>query len=830
MNKKVATTILRLRVPFLILVCLLTGFFGWRAAHLKLSFDFEKLLPRSHPYVKTYKEFQQVFGGANLITIEVVAKRGDIFNFKTLSKIRRITDDIQFVPGVDRYKVISLGAKKVKETRSSAWGMEKRPYLWPEVPKTPEALTALKRACMSDDSVYGVLVSIDGKAALIMADVYEKGVNYQQVYSGIRKIVDREIDANTSIHVSGEPIVVGEVIKAMPKILWLFGVSILLVLGILYLHFMNLRIPLLHIAISGATTIWGLGLMEVLHFTLNPMTTIVPFLVLVISVSHSNQMIIRYVEKSVLRGDGGVETAEEALGEILVPGFAALGTDLAGFGVLAIIPISAIQELAITASLGMICAVLLDILALPILLSFMPHLADDHKDKHVVGAFFERLLTKISHSIFNRTERVVVLGIMVVLFVAGVYQARHLDIGSVHPGSPLLWENSRYNRDTAKINQDFFGTDAMSVVIQGKKGVLRQPDVLSLMEQYQRFITKEPEVGGAISLVDVVKSVNMKVHEDDPMWYSIPHTPKEVGAAYYLFYSGSDPGDFDIFGSNDLDSANIRVFFKDHKTSTIERALKDTKEFFVEYPSDKVHARLAGGIIGVLGAIDEVLEKYQFEATLLCYAIICLVAVLTFRSIMAAVLICVPLGMVSLMSFAFMKVLRIELDVNTLPVASLGMGLCVDYGIYLYGKIRSEAQSGGGTYREALDRAMVSCGSAVIVTGTTFAVSVLLWWFSDLRFQATMGILLAFMFVMNTVTSILILPILIDLFRPKDIFSSLTPEVRAGGLHGAVTGVPGGGGGIGSPVGETAGNPGNPGRRFRRGGERCDNAEEEENR
>ena len=772
MDKKAASLILKLRIPFLVLVCLLTVFFAWRATHLKLSYDFEKLLPRNHPYVKTYQEFQEVFGGANLITIEVASKQGDIFNFDMLSKIRRITDEIQFVPGVDRYKVISIGAKKVKETKATAWGMEKAPFLWPEVPKTPEALTALRRACMSDDAVFGVLISVDGKAALIMADVYEKGVNYQQVYAGIRKIVDKEIDAKTTIHVSGEPIVVGEVIKAMPKILWLFGLSILLVLGILYLHFMNLRIPLLHIAISGATTIWGLGLMEVLHFTLNPMTTIVPFLVLVISVSHSNQMIIRYVEKSVLRGKGGVHTAEEALGEIMIPGIAALGTNLAGFGVLAIIPIGTIQELAITASLGMICAVLLDILALPILLSFMPHLADDHKGRHVVGGWFEKMLTRISHSIFNKTERAVVLGVMVVLFGAGVYYARHLDIGSLHPGSPLLWENSRYNKDTKKINEDFFGTDAMSVVIQGEKGVLREPEVLSLMEKYQRFITGVPKVGGAISLSDVVKAVNQKVHEDDPMWFTIPPTAKEVGAAYYLFYSGSDPGDFDIFGSNDLDSANIRVFFKDHTANTIRQALDETKRFFAENPSSKVKVRLAGGIIGVLGAIGEVLSKYHVEATLLCYAIICLVAVLTFRSLMAAVLICVPLGMVSMMSFAFMKLLNIELDVNTLPVAALGMGLCVDYGIYLYGKIRSEAHH-GGTFRDVLDRAMVSCGSAVIVTGTTFSASVILWMFSDLRFQATMGLLLAFMFLMNMVASILVLPILIDILKPKDIFSSL---------------------------------------------------------
>lgn len=779
MEKKVASVILKLRVPFLILVSVLTVFFGWRATHLKLSYDFEKLLPRNHPYVKTYQEFQETFGGANLITIEVAATRGDIFNFETLAKIRKITDDIQFVPGVDRYKVISIGAKKIKETKATSWGMEKTPFLWPEVPKTPEAIAALRRSCMSDDAVFGVLVSIDGKAALIMADVYEKGVNYQAVYSEIRKIVDREADANTTIHVSGEPIVVGEVIKAMPKILWLFGFSILLVLGILYLHFMNLRIPLLHIAISGATTVWGLGLMEILHFTLNPMTTIVPFLVLVISVSHSNQMIIRYVEKSVLRGRGGPETSEEALGEIMIPGIAALGTNLAGFGVLAIIPIGTIQELSITASLGMVCAVLLDILALPILLSFMPRLAEDHKDRHVVGGVFERALKRISHSIFSRTERVAVLGVMLVLFAAGIYFARHLDIGSLHAGSPLLWEKSRYNQDTKKINTDFFGTDAMSVVIQGDKGVLREPEVLSLMEKYQRFITGVPQVGGAISLADVVKAVNQKVHEDDPMWFAIPPTAKEVGADYYLFYSGSDPGDFDIFGTNDLDSANIRVFFKDHTANTIRQALDATKRFFAENPSDKVKVRLAGGIIGVLGAIGEVLGRYHVEATVLCYLIICLVAVVTFRSLMAAVLICVPLGMVSVMSFAFMKLLEIELDVNTLPVAALGMGLCVDYGIYLYGKIRSETH-GGGTFREVLDRAMVSCGSAVIVTGTTFAVSVILWMFSDLRFQATMGILLAFMFVMNMIASILVLPILIDMVKPKDIFASLAePNGRA---------------------------------------------------
>ncbi|MEW6442727.1 MAG: MMPL family transporter [bacterium] len=772
MDKKIASLIVRFRVPILAVVTLLTAFFGWRATRLELSYDFEKLLPRNHPYVLTYKEFQQTFGGANLITIEVAAKDGSIFNFDTLSRIRRITDDIQFVPGIDRYKVVSIGAKKIKETRATAWGMEKHPLLWPDVPETPEALESLRRACMSDDTIFGVLVSIDGKAALIMADVYEKGVNYQAVYGEIRKIVDRETSDKVVIQVSGEPIVVGEVIKAMPKILWLFGVSIVLVLGILYVHFLNLRVPFLHIAISGATTIWGLGLMEILSFTLNPMTTIVPFLVLVISVSHSNQMIIRYVEKAIRMGRGGPQTAEVALGEIMVPGIAALGTNLAGFGVLAIIPIGAIQELAITASLGMICAVLLDIVALPILLSFMPGLAAGHNGKHLLGGKFERALISISHSLFNRRERAVVLGSMAVLFALGVYYAGQIDIGSLHPGSPLLWESSRYNLDTKKINEDFYGTDAMSVVIQGEPGILREPHVLNWMEKYQRFIAGVPKVGGAISLVDIVKGVNQKVHEDDPAWFVVPSAPKDIGAAYYLFYSGADPGDFDIFGTNDLDSANIRVFFKDHTANTIRAALSETRRFLAENPLENAQVRLAGGIIGVLGAIGEVLGKYHVQASLLCYAIICLVAVLTFRSPVAAALICVPLGMVSMMSFAFMKLCRIELDVNTLPVAALGMGLCVDYGIYLYGKIRSEAAH-GGTFRDVLDRAMVSCGSAVVVTGTTFCAAVIVWLFSDLRFQATMGILLAFMFLANMVTTIFVLPILIDAVKVKDIFASI---------------------------------------------------------
>jgi len=789
MDKKIASFIFRYRRPLLVLMSVLTVLFAWRAAHLKLSYDFEKLLPRNHPYVKTYQEFQETFGGANLITIEVAVKQGDIFNYETLNKIRKITDDIQFIPGIDRYKVVSIGAKKIKETKSTSWGIEKTPLLWPDVPNTAEAIQALKRTCMSDDTVFGVLVSIDGKAAMIMADVYEKGVNYQKIYAEIRKVLDRDGDANTTIHVSGEPIVVGEVIKAMPKILWIFGISMVLVLGILYLHFMNLRIPVLHITVSGATTIWGLGLMEILHFTLNPMTTIVPFLLMVISISHANQMITRYAEKSILRGKGGIETAEEALGEILVPGVAALGTNLAGFAVLAIIPIGTIQELAITASVGMVCAVVRDLTVLPLLLSYIPDLGANHEKRHVVGGLFERVLTRISHSIFNKTERVVVLGVMTVLFGLGIYYASHMSIGSLHAGSPLFWEKSRYNLDTKKINEDFYGTDVMSVVIKGEPGLLREPEVLHVIGDYQRFISGVPKVGGAISLVDMVKGVNQKVHEDDPMWFTIPSTAKEVGAAYYLFYSGADPGDFDIFGTNDLDSANIRVFFKDHTVGTINKALEETKRFFAENPLKSGQVRLAGGLIGVLGAIGEVLGRYHLEATLLSYGLICLVTLITFRSFIAMFLVCVPLGMVSVMSFAFMKLFSIELDVNTLPIAALGMGLCVDYGIYLYGKIRSESLL-GGTFKEVLDRAMVSCGSAVIVTGTTFTVGVILWVFSDLRFQATMGILLGFMFIMNMVTSILVLPILIDIFKPKDIFSTLNEKSAEKMPAGAACGVP----------------------------------------
>ena len=173
------------------------------------------------------------------------------------------------------------------------------------------------------------------------------------------------------------------------------------------------------------------------------------------------------------------------------------------------------------------------------------------------------------------------------------------------------------------------------------------------------------------------------------------------------------------------------MFFKDHTAATVSNALEETKRFFAKNAPKSGQVLLAGGLIGVLGAIGEVLGRYHLEATLLSYGLICAVTLLTFRSFAAMFLVCVPLGMVSIMSFAFMKLFDIELDVNTLPVAALGMGLCVDYGIYLYGKIRSETHR-GGTFREVLDRAMVSCGSAVIVT----LVGVVTLWSSFTHFTA----------------------------------------------------------------------------------------------
>ena len=761
--ERFARLLFRFRFQLCLLLILLTVFLGLHANRLRVGTDFSRMVPQGHPFIKRYLPFKEIFGGGNQLKVAVSRRDGTILTKEFLLKLREVTEDVMFTRGIDRRKVRSLVSPETRFVRITEEGFDRGPVVPHNIPEDEEELAKIGDI-ITAARLKGRLVSMDMKSALITAEIYESGVDYLSVYRQLEEIRRRHTDEDISVHINGFAMVVGFVNDALPKIVSLFVLSIFITFLILHRCFRYLGLALLPLLSGGLSVLWSLGLASLIGMDLDPMTSIAPFLVLAIGVSHGIQMIKRYLEQCVVHSEG-YNAALHALAGLILPGVAALVTDAIGFLTILFVPIGVIRDLALMAGMGVICIVVANTLVLPLILSFFPNFVAQRETTKEQDApsFATRVLTRISTWTVGRNAYRVTAGAGFLLLI-GVFTARTMTVGDVNPGEPLLWEDSQYNRDAARMMNDFlFGTDWLSVAVVGEEdGICKEYDVVKVVEDYEEAIGSVPGVTVVISGILVARAVNEMLHEGDIRWRALPKHRPEL--AYLMRYAGSrDDNEMMSMGCREM---NVRVFLSDHKGSTLRRVVEKTGEFIASHPLPGAAFVLAGGNAGVMAATNQVVDKAQVPMLLLVYLSILFLCFFIYRNLKAPFFILAPLILVSVVSTAFMKMVGLGLNVNTLPVAALGVGVGVDYGIYIYSRLAQERKN-HPRFVDAVRVTLLTTGTAVFYTALTLSAGVLTWIFSDLKFQADMGLLLGFIFLMNMIGAVVLIPALVYLFDAR---------------------------------------------------------------
>lgn len=761
--KQIAETIFRLRIYLLMIFALLTAFLAMQASRLRVATDFSKMVPQGHEYMENYRPFRQLFGGGNQIRVSVSRSQKTIVDAEFLKKFRQINEDVMFVKGIDRRTVRSMVSPETLVVIINEEGFNVGPVVPDIIPETEEGLAQIEKN-IALAGLIGRMVSMDMRSALIYAEIFEGEVDYLSVYRKLNEIRDKYSNEDIHIGINGFAMVAGFVNDALPKIVSLFGFSILITFLVLYSFFRSFRLALLPLLCGGLSVLYALGITHLLGLSLDPMTTIIPFLICAIATSHGIQMVNRYLEECVVHAQG-YDAALHALAGLLIPGTVALVTDVLGFLTILFIPIGVIRELALTASIGMACIVVTNILVLTLILSFFPnlrHTEAEGPETKAVG-YGKRILSYVGGLSHGR-KAYWVLGLSLVLLLIGMFSSFRMTIGDVNPGEPLLWKNSVYNRDAAEMMKDYmFGIDSLSVVVTGDEpGVCKRYDVLRTMEKYEWEIGNVPGVTVVVSGILLAKMINETFHEGDIRWRALPRSERDLG--FIMGYAGS--GEDSVFMNMGCQSMNIMVYLLDHKGDTIRRVIQKSKEFIAEHPMNGARMLLAGGNAGVMAATNEVVGASQLPMLLLIYSSVFLMCVLVFRCIRGPLFILLPLFLVSLVATAFMRAVGLGLNVNTLPVAALGVGIGVDYGIYFYARLRRERER-QDTFLDAVAVTLETTGAAVLYTALTLSAGVLTWLLSDLKFQADMGLLLGFIFLANMVGALILLPALVYVFDVK---------------------------------------------------------------
>jgi len=769
------------RRSVLAVVALITAGFAWHIPAVRMLSDFADLLPQEHPYIRLHNSIRDTFGGANIVTLAVEVEEGTVFTNDTLARIHRITEGVDQLTSINHNLVTSLTHRNTRRIALTPDGtIRSTPYFDPQRGEYgADDLARMQRDVVASPRVFGLLVSPDLKAALIKGTLNEGALDYGRIFTELQALRAREAAPGVKIHATGHPVLVGWVDSYSVQILQIFFYTVFIVLGILVVYTRRLYGILLPLLGMVLTSIWGVGFMGALGYNLDPLMLVVPFLISARAMSHGIQKVERYFLE-LARADDREVAARNTFNALFRPGALAIVADAAALFLIGLGSVPINDKMAVYASFWAVCMVVTVLVTLPMLLAILPKPRDVAIRHTVVRKVFPKLALVVG----TRGRSLGVLWVSLVIVLGAAWLSSRVQIGEPEPGSPLLYRDHDFNLSSQAINARFPGSEELFIVARTEeKGGLKRPEVIKALQDFQDHMLLDDTLGGAKGLNNLVTQVNQMTRNDDPRWAVVPNLASDVGGLMFMYMmSAPVPGALLEYLDTDEQVANMVFYYKDHTGETIRRAIHMVKEW-----RDTVGARvpglaieLAGGPVGVTAAINE--EAFQTNLVVVP-AVLALIFIFTlwfYGSVHAGVMMLVSMGFATTLTYACMGLLDMGLNVNTVPMIAVGIGLGVDYAIYMMDRIREEMHVASGL-QDAVTRAVGTTGVAIAFTATTLIGGIIMWVFmSELRFQADAARLLIIMLVLNAFSAMFLVPAWVDIFRPRFIMRAGEERWAAG--------------------------------------------------
>ena len=843
MVEKLEDIVFRSRALILAVFAAFTLYSGYYATQLKMTAGFEKQLPAGHEYIQTFQEYRDRLFGSNRIIVVLKMREGDIWNKDFFSEYKDLTDALFYMPGVARHTLTSLWTPNSRYFEITEDGFVADDVIPGTITidniddqcvsrlKTASLATTCEPALdiISNNVVrggfVGRLVANDFSGAMVRAELLEMDVktgeplDYFDLAAKLEtEIRDKFEDDTYQVQIIGFAKLIGDIADGAGTVVQFFIVAFLLTILSVYVYARSIVLTFLPLFCSLTSLVWQFGILNILGYGLDPLAVLVPFLVFAIGVSHGVQQ-INLITAEISNGKSSEEAARSSFRGLLIPGTMALVTDLVGFGTLILIPIQMIQELAITASIGVALKILTNLVMLPVLASYFK----------VEEGFVERigraretrikLMQKLGN-IANPRNAVIVVILSVILFATAFIQSQNRHVGALHAGSPELREDARYNVDSRSIADKFaLGLNLLTAIVETPREACINYPYMKYLNEFTWYLRNVEGVSLVLSLPYVTRQSSSGFNEGNLKWQALPRNK------YALVQAQTPIGASTGLLNEECTLLTQMIFLDDAKATTIKTVTKAIKEFRVNNPSpvadlhivtdppmrgpgnidlgiktdvvddgvtsalaitydvnqddpqellEQVRAqgvkvdsyevvpvtiRLASGNMGVQAAVNEEIEVSELPMMIYVYMTIIALVIFTYRDWRATIACCVPLTLATFMGYWFMEVLEIGLTVATLPVMVLAVGLGVDYAFYIYNRIQFHLSTGmdvTASFKETLNET----GMAVVFTALTLAVGVSTWAFSALKFQADMGLLLTFMFMINMIMAVTALPAL----------------------------------------------------------------------
>jgi uncharacterized protein len=771
------------RLLILLVMAVVSALLAWQGSKLVVNGSFDRLIPQTHPYIKNYfdnKDDLRPIGNAVRIVVENTG--GDVFDRDYLEFLAKVNDRAFLVKGVDRPWVKSLWMAGVRWQEVTEHGFESAPVMMQGFTGTPEQLAQV-RANTQRAGIVGSIVANDLRSSMIVLPLLEtypdtgKRVDYGALGRSLETDIRAMQTPRFRIHIVGFGKLVGDLIAGLGEVQVFFAISAAIATLVMLLYTRCIRSTLLLVSVSVLGVVWLLGLMHVFGFELDPYSILVPFLIFAIGLSHGAQK-MNGIMQDVARGTHKYVAARYTFRRLFITGLTALLTNVVGFAVMMVIDIPVIHDMALTASMGVLVLIFTKLVVIPVALSYIGVsrkaaqrvLRDTDEVRSGQGAVARAWALLVN---FTRRGPATAATLAAVIVGAGTWLvSTHVQVGDLDAGAPELRADSRYNQDVAFVNQHYgLSTDLFVVMVQGAsaknpafKNVSPSDEALTCDRDKFKLMTtaddlewtlqNTPGVQATVSAGTLGRYQSAGLNEGSPKWMFNGRNPRQLNSSVRQLLD-FQPGAI----TTDCSLIPVVAYLSDHKAATVAGVLAAVERYAADNADKDVRILPAAGSAGIESLTNIVVAKAQRQMLLLVYGAVVLLCLITFRSWRAVVVALVPLLITSTLCEALMVWLGIGIKVATLPVIALGVGVGVDYALYIL-SIQLVLQRQGVSLATAYRRSLEFTGKIVALVGVTMAAGVVTWAWSPIKFQADMGILLTFMFLWNMVGALVLIPAL----------------------------------------------------------------------
>ena len=698
----------------IVLICLLlTALLGSQARHLKVNASFEKTLAQSQPFIRNYLDNRNIARGlGNTVRIVVENKKGDIYDPEYLRTLREINDAVFLMPGVDRLFMKSLWTPSVRWTQITEEGYRGGAVMPQNYTGSSASLGQLKRNVMLA-GIVGSVVSNDQHSSMIVVPLIEKNAVTGEPldYEAFSKDLDKQVLSHQSgrigIHITGFARLVGDLIDGISKMSRYFAVAAIVAAAAIFSYTRCVRSTLLVLVCSLIAVVWQLGIVNLLGFSLDPYSVLVPFLVFAIGVSHGAQK-MNGIMQDVGRGMHRYVAARHTFRRLFLAGLTALLADAVGFGILTIIDIPVIRDLAMTASIGVGLLIFTNLVLLPVVLSYtgVSRAAAKRslRAQQLPGSnpsFSDRLWSFLDRFTGRRWAAgalIVAAGLTIAGFVIGL----NLQTGDLDPGAPELRTDSRYNRDNAFISREFgLSSDVFAVVVKTRPDGMSSFPTLTEEDRLEQQLRALPFVQGTTSAADMARYGTSGINEGSPKWLTLSRQASLSSQATFDLKT-NDP---DLMNA-DSTAGTVIAYLADHRATTLDQIVKVTESFARSHSNGDRQFLLAAGSAGIEAATNIAVLQANERMLAFVYAAVILLCLITFRSWRATIVAVIPLVVTSVLCQALMVVLGIGVKIATVPVVALGVGIGVDYALLYLLSVQLGATAGWNGFGDGLQESV----------------------------------------------------------------------------------------------------------------------------